>query len=307
MQSGWRASAATRQMPAGLMRDYSGGGVLSASVSTHEVEFQFPSLHELESDTRAQQQFDVLTAELRISKMREDTLRRKIHDLSRLQNMRLAEVEHRLFNGLQRIASLLSLQTRTASPEAAAELTIAVSRIQTLGNVHRRLHLVDHQEGVEFKQYLHCLCRDLSSLLLTESSGRTIVVDAASLRLPSEIAVPLGFILTELITNAAKHATGDITVRFETTSSGHSLIVSDDGSGLPAGFDPANSKGLGTKIILSYVNYIGGELHISNGDNGCGSRFAVRFGRGELGLTRDWESNATTYDWPNSLILDATP
>ena len=92
------------------------------------------------------------------------------------------------------------------------------------------------------------------------------------------MAIPLGFIVNELITNSAKYAEGHVTVRIEATSpTDRSLSVVDDGPGLPAGFKPADSKGLGMKIVLSLVKQIGGELHILPGDNGRGTRFKVSF------------------------------
>ena len=91
--------------------------------------------------------------------------RRKM-SLSQRQVMLTQEFEHRLINGLQLIVSLLSLQSRTATtPEAADQLTIAARRVAALGRVHRRLHLLDHQDHVEFKEYLQHLCEDLSGLL----------------------------------------------------------------------------------------------------------------------------------------------
>jgi two-component sensor histidine kinase len=93
----------------------------------------------------------------------------------------------------------------------------------------------------------------------------------------SELAIPLGFIINELITNSAKHGGGNIIVRFQPTSSGHSLSVSDHGPGLPRGFDPANSKGLGMKIVQSLVKQIGGDLQIAAGGDGQGACFTVTF------------------------------
>jgi two-component sensor histidine kinase len=144
--------------------------------------------------------------------------------------------------------------------------------------VHRQLHLLDHQENVEFKQYLQRLCEDLSGLLFQERTGHSIVVEGAKIDIPTMFAIPLGFIVNELVTNSAKYAESNITVRLETTPiAGHSLSVLDDGPGLPAGFDPAESKGLGMRIIGSLVKQIGGELQIASGENGHGARFTVTF------------------------------
>ena len=201
------------------------------------------------------------------------------HELSQRQVMLAQEFEHRLINGLQLIVSLLSLQSRTATtPEAADQLTIAARRVAALGRVHRRLHLLDHQDHVEFKEYLQHLCEDLSGLLFQEGSGYAIVVEGAKVEIPTTMAIPLGFIVNELITNSAKYAEGHVTVRIEATSpTDRSLSVVDDGPGLPAGFKPEDSKGLGMKIVLSLVQQIGGELHILPGDNGRGTRFMVKF------------------------------
>ena len=75
--------------------------------------------------------------------------------LSVRQKMLAQEFEHRLVNGLQLISSLLSLQSRTATtPEAGDQLTVAARRVAALGRVHHRLHLLDHQDHVEFRDYL---------------------------------------------------------------------------------------------------------------------------------------------------------
>jgi two-component system, sensor histidine kinase PdtaS len=188
------------------------------------------------------------------------------------------EFEHRLVNSLQIIVSLLSLQSRTAGPEAAAQLMVAANRVASFGRVHRRLHLLDHQESVEFKQYLQHLCEYLSGLLFQEENERSIAVEGATIDIPTVFAIPLGLIVNELITNSAKYAKSNITVRLETTPSvGHSISVLDDGPGLPAAFDPAASKGLGMKIIGSLVKQIGGEVQIAPGENSRGTTFTVTF------------------------------
>jgi two-component sensor histidine kinase len=233
----------------------------------------------LPRDRNSQKEHAALTAELQAALVREMVLQQEKHELSQHQVMLAQEFEHRLINGLQLIVSLLSLQSRTATtPEAADQLTIAARRVASLGRVHRRLHLLDHQDHVEFKEYLQHLCEDLSGLLFLEGSGYAIVVEGAKAEIPTTMAIPLGFIVHELITNSAKYAAGHITVRIEATSpADRSLSVMDDGPGLPAGFKPADSKGLGMKIVLSLVQQIGGELHVIPRVSGRGTRFMVKF------------------------------
>jgi len=223
--------------------------------------------------------YATMMADLAAARAREEALLREKSDLLRRQNTLALEFEHRVMNSLQLLSSLLTLQCRNATtPEAAAQLSVAAHRVGAVGRVHCRLHLLDHQDSVEFKQYLEDLCNDLEALLFPDPANRTIVVQSTNIEIPTALAIPLGFIVSELITNATKYTTGNITVRIATTTPGsHSLSVLDDGPGLPAGFDPANSKGLGMKIILLLVKQIGGELHIFPGGYCCGARFTIAF------------------------------
>jgi two-component sensor histidine kinase len=249
------------------------------SSTAQNTGFQFPSLAAFVRGAREQTRLDVLTAELHASHAREETLMREMRELSQRQEMLAQEFEHRLVNGLQLISSLLSLQSRTASTaEASDQLTVASRRVAALGRVHHRLHLLDHQDHVEFRQYLRQLCDDLSNLLFEEKVGPTIVVEAESIEIPTAFAIPLGFILNELVTNSAKYALSNIVVRFEKSPrAGYSLSISDDGPGLPAGFDPGSSKGLGMRIVRALIQQISGELHVFSGEENRGARFAVTF------------------------------
>ena len=84
--------------------------------------------------------------------------------------------------------------------------------------------------------------------------------------------------MNELVTNAAKHSQGAITVRLEKTpEGGHLLSVCNEGPPLPEGFDPAASKGLGMQIVLALVGQIGGKLQIDHCTHCPGPSFAVAF------------------------------
>lgn len=220
---------------------------------------------------------DAASVQLETSLARETALRQKIEDLVRYQSAQVEEFDHRLLNGIQMIISLLSAQSRTASAEAAAQLKIAIDRILAFGHAHRRLHLLNRQESVEFKQYLKALCEDLSGLLSFGMSADAIVVEGDNCSIPATLSRPLGLIVSELITNARKHGEGRIVVRLETPSPHRHLIsVVDDGPGLPAEFKPDEGKGLGMKIIRALTSEIGGELRIVRGENQRG-HFAISF------------------------------
>jgi two-component sensor histidine kinase len=248
------------------------------SVSSLPVgKFQFPWSVRKSSILRAKSRA-VLTAELQASLARERASQQANAVLLQRQKTLALEFDHRFVNGLQWITALLTLQSRSATPEAAEQLAIAARRVAAFGSVHRRLHLLDDQRTVEFSQYLRLLCKDLSGLLLRDDDGDAITVEGPTIEIETTIAIPLGFIVNELITNAAKYARGKIIVQVGgTPAAGYSLSVLDDGPGIPAEFDPARCKGLGTKIVLTLVKQIGGELKIVPRDNGRGTKFIVTF------------------------------
>jgi two-component system, sensor histidine kinase PdtaS len=208
---------------------------------------------------------------------REAALLRERDELVQRQEMLTQEFEHRLVNGLQMVVSILSLQSqRTESPEAAAQLRIASKRVAAFGRVHRRLHLLDHCDTVELKQYVAQLCADLSGLLFDGNAPYPFAVEGGEMEISTKLAIPLGFIVNELITNAAKHAEGEITVRVEMTPE-PCLSVSSDGPALPEDFDPDGNRGLGLKIIQSLVREIGGRLEAGRGRRQQGACFKVFF------------------------------
>jgi two-component system, sensor histidine kinase PdtaS len=252
---------------------------MSISKPAVEADSHSSARRALVREKHVRQQHATTAAQLNNALAREDALLREKSDLLRRHEMMAQEFEHRLFNSLQLIVSLLWLQSRAAStPEAATQLSIAADRVAALGRVHRQLHVLDHQERVEFKQYIHHLCEDLSGLLFQEGAKRAIAVEGVDVEIPTALGIPLGFIINELITNSAKYAKGTITVRLGTASANnHWLSVSDDGPGLPAEFDPVGGRGLGMKIIQALVQQIGGELHIVRANQDRGACFTVTF------------------------------
>ena len=213
---------------------------------------------------------------------REKLLLREKSDLIRQQEVLNQEADHRLLNSLQIISSMLSMQARSvASAEAASQLAAASKRVAAVGRIHRRLHSLNDAHGVAFKKYLQDICHDLSLMQPSQDLPTGIAVDAIELELPTATAIPLGFIVSELITNAFKYGNGGIAVRLEPASAGRiALSVFNDGPALPNEFDPATSKGLGMRIIRSFVEKIGGELRIGRADAGQGARFTVLFSAG---------------------------
>jgi len=217
--------------------------------------------------------------QLRNALVKSEALLRQKDELLQRQELLKRESDHRLLNDLQMAISLLSLQSREATTaEAAAQLATAAGRVSMIARIHRRLHSYDDVQTIEFKKFLVDFCRDFSAMVSSNESPAQVLPSGIELDLPAAIAIPLGFIVSELITNAAKYGNGRIAVSLQPDPTyGYALSVSNDGPALPEGFDPGASKGLGMKIIRSFTNQIGGELRIGRGDAGQGARFTVLF------------------------------
>jgi two-component sensor histidine kinase len=217
---------------------------------------------------------------LRQALARETALRRERDRLIQLREVLSKESDHRLLNGLQMVASLLSLQSRaSASGEVASRIADAAQRVANIKTVQRHLHRFDGEAAIALNGYLKDLCHDFSTMLSWEERpDHGIVVEGVEIALPAVTAIPLGFIVNELIMNAAKYGNGRIRVKLEKTPlKGYALSVLNDGASLPDSFDPAASKGLGMKIIHSLVGQIGGELQFGLDDQNQGTRFTVSF------------------------------
>ncbi|MDP1966705.1 MAG: sensor histidine kinase [Reyranella sp.] len=217
---------------------------------------------------------------LRKALARDEVLLREKDETIRHQAILNQECHHRLLNNLQTIFGLLSLQSRTeADPEVASRLSVAAHRVGAIAGLHRHLHSMDDTGIVEFKPYLHELCRDHSTMSMSEHRpDLRIVVEGVELILPTTTGIPLSLIVNELVTNAIKHGRGRIMVKLERQSEkNYSLSVGNEGSTLPEGFDPTASSGLGMTLVSSLVEQIGGHLRIDRGDGGNGTRFTVLF------------------------------
>jgi two-component sensor histidine kinase len=266
-------------------------GPMNSSISSPEPVFQFPRSQTVERDTIDRRRYDALAAELQASLAREDVWRKDKRDLLRRHVMLAQEHEHRITNGLQLIASLLSLQSRTipTPEEACLQLRIAARRVVALGTVNHRLHLSDQPANVELIEFLVDLCDDLSDLLFQNRTDHAIVVQGTKAEIPWSLAHTLGLITNELITNSVKHAKGGITVSLERDAPAtYSLSVLDDGPGLPAGVVTGKGKGLGMKVVLWLVKQIGGDLKIVPRADGSRACVTVIFHSPRLGIDEPW-------------------
>ncbi len=191
------------------------------------------------------------------------------------------EIHHRVKNNLQLVMSLLNLHARRIrDPRAEEAFAEARSRINALATLHRRLYESESLQEIDLHWFLEDLCAELRRGGLSRGRSVELIVESPSEVIGPELAVPLGLLVTEAITNAYKHAfvdraQGRIYVQVERESPERLLIrIRDDGSG----FDPENlstdSIGLGRSLIEAFVRQLHGELQIRSDE---GTIVEVRF------------------------------
>ncbi|WP_187829952.1 ATP-binding protein [Siccirubricoccus phaeus] len=202
----------------------------------------------------------------------------------------LHEVNHRVKNSLQLVSSLLSLQaSRSTDPELRIGLAEARSRIGVVSQVHRRLYQSGtHGRIDDLGGFLRELCDDTVAAL--DPRGRVqlaFVADAmdggSPLRAPIDRAVPLALIVSELVTNAMKYAFPEerqgnvrIALRRPEAEEGSLVIsVADDGVGLPDGFDPATSRGIGMRVVTTLLRQLRGRLKVHPASPEGGAAFDI--------------------------------
>ncbi len=251
-----------------------GGGRLPSILT-----FLKSSRRTVESYERELIQYRSMEIRLRDALAESEERLRQQEELIQKQELLSRESDHRLMNDLQMTISLLSLQSRSATnAEAAAQLAVAANRVSMIARIHHRLHSYDGVQAVEFRKFLEDFARDFSAMLSSGERRERVIVEGIEINLPAATAIPLGFIVSELIANAAKYGNGRIAVSLQPDPAyGYALSVSNDGPALPERFDPGASRGLGMRIIQSFARQIGGELRIGRGDDGQGVRFTVLF------------------------------
>jgi two-component sensor histidine kinase len=181
------------------------------------------------------------------------------------------EIDHRVTNSLQFISGILMMQGRNSNSETASHLQMAANRVAAVAQVHRNFYTNEADE-VSCITFLRRLSADLSGIL-----GTPIEVQGDEGRVPTTRVQPIGLMLNELITNAAKHGAGRINVAYKIADDMHELSVCDEGEGLPNDFNSEHTVGLGMKVVHTLANQLGGQMSAQTNPAGRGACFKVTY------------------------------
>jgi two-component sensor histidine kinase len=189
----------------------------------------------------------------------------------------LKEVNHRVKNSLQVVSAMLHLQaTSVGDPILTERLNEASARVNAVGRAYERLTYNADYENIDLIEYLREILNDMESTV----APCKIQFDAPEeIPIAANRSILIGLIINELVSNAGKHAYPDcpggaINVRiFQSDRNSILVSVRDEGVGLPADFDPTNSKRLGARLVNALAKQLGAEM--TRPKSPIGTNFAV--------------------------------
>jgi len=196
----------------------------------------------------------------------------------------LREVYHRVKNNLQVLIYLIDMQSETLNdPKVLQPFKEFQSRIRAMALVHEELYQAKDLAQIDFGVYLQNLTTYLFHAL-ADGQAIALRVDADNVFIDVNIAIPLGMIVNELVTNALKYAfpedrdrggEDEISIKFELQEDEYVLTVSDNGVGLPAEYDWRTTQSLGMKLVNIWASYqLKGNIEV---DTTYGTAFTIRF------------------------------
>lgn len=192
----------------------------------------------------------------------------------------LQEVHHRVKNNLQVISSLIGMQAlRTKDDQSATILEEIQHRIQSMAIAHESLYRSENLIDIPFENYVRRLVETLIQTYGSTDQPITVSYDFDDVTIKLEQAVACGLIVNELITNALKYAfagktQGELNISAKNRNPGLTLIIKDDGVGLPESINVLETNTMGFKIIQMFVSQLHAELEIVREN---GTAFIISF------------------------------
>ena len=202
-------------------------------------------------------------------------LEREKDDLLRDKGVLFEELQHRVGNSLQIIASIIMMKVRTVgSEETRVQLQDTHKRVMSVATVQQQLHASGATGQIEMGPYLSKLCEALSNSMISDDRPISLkVLDIAGSANCRE-AESLGLIVTELVINSLKHAfnadtkDGQITVAYDVSGTDWKLSIADNGVSRPTGAFPQPKTGLGTGIVNALAKQLNAQVETVSGSQG---------------------------------------
>ncbi len=251
-----------------------------AAVEGYEVDREFPAIGHRVMLLNARKVFYERGAHSTVLLAFEDVtdrraVERQVQELLLEKDMLLEEIQHRVANSLQIIASILLLKARSVqSEETRLQLEDAHQRVMSIAAVQQHLHVSGGGKPIEVANYLTKLCETLAQSMIGDSRPISLRVEADAGTAISRDAVSIGLIVTELVMNALKHAFpgakpgATIVVSYKVAGPDWKLTVSDNGIGKPDMSASDTKPGLGTSLVKALTRQLDAVVDIVSGPRG---------------------------------------
>jgi PAS domain S-box-containing protein len=207
--------------------------------------------------------------------------------MAKIDKIRIKEIHHRIKNNLQVISSLLDLQAERFQDEKVLEsFRESQNRVISMALIHEELYKGKGTDTLNFSAYLQKLAENLFQTYSLRSKGIRLYMDLEeNAFFDMDVAVPLGIIVNELVSNSLKHAftkeEGEIRIKLcreekddETQESLFSLTISDNGKGIPENIKLENFESLGLKLVNILVDQLDGKIELERAN---GTEFRIIF------------------------------
>ncbi|WP_231622046.1 histidine kinase dimerization/phosphoacceptor domain -containing protein [Methanococcoides methylutens] len=212
-----------------------------------------------------------------------DLTERKNAEKALIENeaMRKKEIHHRIKNNLQIICSLLDLCAMDFDDSSVVQAFMeSRGRVVSISLIHEELYQSTDMESINFADYVRKLSDELISSYSVDKDVE-LKLNVEDIFLGMDIAIPLGIIINEMVTNSLKHAfpekSGQICIELHHPDENECvLIVSDDGIGFPEEINYRNSTTLGLQLLNTLVDQIGGTITM---DSTSGTAFSIVFNK----------------------------
>lgn len=249
----------------------------SAQIEAYELDLRRPGRSSRDLVVNARTLDDGNTAHIRLLMAVTDVTDARAEarlnaNLIRDKAILLQEIQHRVANSLQIIASVLMQSARRVqSEEARGHLQNAHHRVMSIASLQRQLSS-SPGGSVELRAYLTQLCQSLGASMIADPERLALQVTVDDSTVVADVSISLGLIVTELVINALKHAfpeerTGEIRIDYRSDGADWKLSVIDDGIGMRAGID-APKAGLGSGIVEALAKNLQGELRLADANPG---------------------------------------
>lgn len=204
----------------------------------------------------------------------------KIETSLKEKEVLLKEIHHRVKNNLQIISSLLNLQSGYIKDKDSIEIfKESQNRVRSMALIHEKLYQSKDMSQIDFSGYVSELVSNLFGSYSLNSALVTLHQNINNLFLEIDLAINLGLIINELVSNAFKHAfpggsKGNLYISIKKDKQMYELVIQDDGVGFLPEIDFRKTESLGLQLVISLVEQIGGKIFLFSED---GTKFVINF------------------------------